>query len=119
MNVVGILLGQWNRNSCKVLEQTQHLVVGGVVRNEETEVGVTQDRCYSDETSSATWNDTDVLPGVLACFALAMMCVVELGDGCPEWFDAGSRALIRCQRVNFLRPGGRTYSRPVIVMSME
>lgn len=76
MNVVGILLGQRNRNGCKIPEQTQHLIVGGVIRNEETEVGVTQDGCYANETGSATWDDTDVLPRVLACFALTMMCVV-------------------------------------------
>jgi len=85
----------WQSRSCQthITEQSQHLVVGSVVGNEESEVGVSKDGCYPDEASSATWNDTDILPGVLALLSLTMVFVVEVSNGLSEGLDTSGRAL--------------------------
>jgi hypothetical protein len=73
---------------------TEHLVVSRVVRQEETQVGVTQDSGDSDETSTATRNDGNVLPSVQAALTLAMMLVVQVGNSLSQWLDTGGRAIL-------------------------
>lgn len=72
-----------------VSEQRQHLVVCCVVGNEEAQVGLVQHGSDSDQTGTATGDDSDVLPGVLASHSLAMVLVVHLGDSLAQGLDAG------------------------------
>lgn len=77
-----------------VLEETQHLVVGGVVGKEERQVRAAEDSGDTNETSTATGNDGDVLPGVQAVLALAVHLVVEVGDGFAQRLDTGGGAVL-------------------------
>lgn len=79
----------WNSESAEtasfgpvtyVLEERQHLIVGSVIGNEETDIGITEHSSNSDQTGSTTWNDTDVLPCVLAGLALSVVLVVKFGN---------------------------------------
>ena len=65
-----------------VFEETQHLIVGSIVRDEESEVGIPEDSSNSDETCSSSRYDAYVFPGVLTLLALTMVGVVEIGDSC-------------------------------------
>jgi hypothetical protein len=59
-----------------------------------TEVGIVQHGGNADQTSSATGNDGDILPCVLALLTLTMVCVVQIGDGNPQGFDTRSRPIL-------------------------
>ena len=89
-----------------VTEQAQHFIVGSVVRNEESQVSIAQHGRYPNETSSATWNDTDILPGVFALLVLTMVLIIEIGNGRSEGFDTCSRSL----RINQRRYGCHSLS---------
>ena len=71
-----------------VTEQTQHLVVRSIIGNEESEVCISEDGSNSDEASSATRHDADVLPGVFAFLALAVVLVVEICNCRTQRLDA-------------------------------
>lgn len=77
-----------------VPEQRQHLVVGGVIWDEETQVGLVENRGDPDQASTTSRDDSHVLPGVLASLALAMMLVVHSGDGLAEGLDACGRGIL-------------------------
>ncbi|KAL1998542.1 hypothetical protein VTN02DRAFT_6000 [Thermoascus thermophilus] len=77
-----------------VLKQGQHLRVGGVVRDGEAQVRVAQDGGDADQAGAAAGHDADVLPGVLALLALAVVLVVEAGDGGAQRLDAGRGAVL-------------------------
>lgn len=76
-----------------VPEQRQHLIVGGVIRDEETQVGLVENRGDPDQAGTTSRDDSNVLPRVLARLALAMMLVVHLGDGLAEGLDASGRGI--------------------------
>lgn len=76
-----------------VLEETQHLVVGRVVGQEETQIRVAQHGSDANQASSATGDDGHILPRVQAVLALAMHLVVQLGDGLSQGPDAGRGAV--------------------------
>ena len=80
--------------STHVLEETKHFVVCRVIGQEETEVRVTQDGCDSDETSTTTGNNSNVLPGVLAVLALTMHLIVELGNSFSQGLDTGGGTVL-------------------------
>lgn len=63
-----------------VLEQRQHLVVGSIIGDEETDIGVTKHSSNSDQTGSTTRNDTNILPSVLAGLAFSVILVVKVGN---------------------------------------
>lgn len=77
-----------------VPEQRQHLVVGGVIRDEEAQVGLVEDGSDPDQPGTATRDDSDVLPRVLASLSLAVVLVVHLGDGLAEGLDASGRGIL-------------------------
>ena len=82
-----------------VLEQSQHLRVGRVIGDREGQVRVTQDGRNTDQSRATTGHNTHVLPGVLALLALAIVLIVQTGDGRPQRLDTGGRAI-------FPRSGG-------------
>jgi hypothetical protein len=65
VNVVGVLAFQRDGDRGEIPKEAQHLVVGSVIRDEEAEVGVAQNRGDADEACTAAGNDADILPGVL------------------------------------------------------
>jgi hypothetical protein len=67
-----------------VLEQAQHLIVRGIVRDEEAQVGISQHSRNSDQPGSSTWDNTHVLPRVLTALALPMMHIVEIRNCCSQ-----------------------------------
>lgn len=74
-------------------EQRQHLVVGGIIWDEETQVGLVENRGNPDQTGTASRDNSHVLPRVLAGLPLAMMLVVHLGDGLAKGLDASGRGI--------------------------
>lgn len=76
-----------------VLEQTQHLIVCGVIGQEEGQVRISEDGGNTDETSATTGDDGHVLPGILALLILTMVLVVEVGNGLPQRSDTGRRTI--------------------------
>lgn len=76
-----------------VPEQRQHLIVGGVIWDEEAQVGLVKDGSDPDQPGTATRDDSDVLPRVLASLSLTVMLVVHLGDGLAEGLDASGRGI--------------------------
>lgn len=112
VDVVAVFLGQGDGNGGEVLEEGEHFVVGGVVGDEEADVGVVQNGGNPNETSTAAGDDGDVLPGVLAGFALAVHRVVEVGYGFTERLDSGSWAVFTAAKadVNGLGPGEAAFN---------
>lgn len=47
---------------------------------EETKVRIAQYRCDSDQASSTSWHNTDILPRVLTLHSLAIIIIVEVCD---------------------------------------
>ena len=88
-----------------VSEQTQHLIVSSVIGNEEAEVCISEDSGNSDQTCSTTRDDTDVLPSVLACLALTMMVVVEVGNSLSQRFDTRSWTILATGQADIDRLG--------------
>jgi hypothetical protein len=64
-----------------------------VVGDEEADIGVVQDGGDTDQTRTASGNDSHVLPRILAILALSMVLVIEVGDGLSKRFDTGYRAI--------------------------
>jgi hypothetical protein len=89
MNVILVIMAEWNGNRSEILKQRQHLVVGRVVRDEESEVGVSEHGGDTDKSCAAAGHDADVFAGVLGRFAFAVVLVVKMGYGFAERFDAG------------------------------
>lgn len=85
--------GNFIAKGAYVTEQAQHLIVGSVVGNEEAEIGVSKHGSNSDKAGSAARHDADVLPSVLACFALTVVLIVKRGNSLSQWLDTGSGAL--------------------------
>ena len=79
-----------------VLKQAQHFVVGGVVWDEEPNIGISEHRSDSDQTCSSAWDHADVLPRVLAVLALPVVVIVEVCNGFSEGFDACCRSIFAC-----------------------
>ena len=77
-----------------VFEETQHLVVGGVVGQEEAQVRVAEDGGDADQAGTAAGDNGHVFPRVQAVLALAMHLVVELGNGLSQRLDSGRRAIL-------------------------
>jgi hypothetical protein len=94
MNVVAVLLRQGHGNSGEVLEETQHFIVGRVVWQEERQVRVTQDGSNTDQTSTTTGDNGNVLPSILALFSLSVGLVVELGNSLSQRLDTSCRAVL-------------------------
>lgn len=65
-----------------------------VVRDEEANVGIAEHGRDADQAGTATRDDAHVLPGVLAGLALAVVLVVELGNGLAKRLDATSRSIL-------------------------
>jgi hypothetical protein len=79
-----------------ILEQAQHLVISGVVWNEESNIGISQHCSDSDQASSSAGHYADVLPGVLAFFALPVVIVVEFCNGLSEGSNACGGSILAC-----------------------
>jgi hypothetical protein len=67
-----------------IFEETQHLIVCSVIGNEKSEVRIIQNCSHSDETRTSSRDDADILPCVLALFALTMVDIVEVGNRLTE-----------------------------------
>lgn len=78
----------WRWGETDILEQAQHLVISGVVWNEESNIGISQHCSDSDQASSSAGHYADILPGVLAFFALPVVIVVEFCNGLSEGLNA-------------------------------
>jgi hypothetical protein len=76
----GQYLQQPERGYTDILEKPQHFIIRSVVRNEEAQICIAQYRSDTDQPSSASRNNTDILPGVLALFALSVVVIVEVCD---------------------------------------
>ena len=63
-------------------------VTNRIVRNEESQVGITQNGGNSDQTSPSTRNNAHIFPGVLAFLALSVVLVVQIRDGLAERLNA-------------------------------
>jgi hypothetical protein len=66
--------GTWRKTD--ILEQAQHLVISGVVWNEESNISIPQHCSDSDQASSSAGHYADILPGVLTFLALPVVVVV-------------------------------------------
>ena len=77
-----------------VAKERQHLIVGCIVGNEESKVGIVEDCSYANEARSPTWNYANVLPGILTLFAFSVMCVIQVGHRRPQGLKAGSGAVL-------------------------
>src|SRR5271156_2879533 len=66
----------WTWRKTDILEQAQHLVISGVVWNEESNISISQHCSDSDQASSSAGHYADILPGVLAFLALPVVVVV-------------------------------------------
>lgn len=90
-----------------ISEEGQHLIVGSlvssqptnirtsrnekppyIIRDEEADVGLIQDRCDSDQAGATARDDGNVLPGVLAVLALPVVLVVKMSDSLPQGLDS-------------------------------
>ena len=72
-----------------ILEQAQHFlmlvsridrlmtsrtyIVRGIIRDEESQIGIVEDRSNSDQACSATWYDGDVLPTKASILSLVSL----------------------------------------------
>jgi hypothetical protein len=108
---------QAERVSAYVSEQTQHLIVGGIIwqrisaccrttgsaightRDEETQICIAQDRRNANQASSSTRHDADIFPTIQAILALPMVLVIQPRDCRSQRFDAGGGAVFApCER---------------------
>ena len=94
MDMIAICFGQGRGYRSEVPEQAKHLIVGRVIGNEEAQIGIVQDSRNADEPRSAARDDGDVLPRVLAVFALTMVFVVQVGDGGSQWLYTCRRTIL-------------------------
>ena len=76
-----------------VLEQAQHLVVGGVIWDEEPNIGIPKHRSDSNQTRSSAWDDADILPCVLTVHSLSVVIIVKVSNSFSERLDAGCRSI--------------------------
>lgn len=81
------------KRATHVTEERQHFVVGSVVGNEEAQVGLVEDGSDTNQTGTATRNNGNILPSVLAGLALTMMLVVHVGDSLAQRLDTSGRAI--------------------------
>jgi hypothetical protein len=81
------------KGEADILEQAQHLVVRGVVGDEEANIRIAQHGSDSDETSSSARHNADILPRVLTVFALAVVVVVEVRNGFSQRLDSCRRPI--------------------------
>lgn len=64
-----------------VLEQRQHLRVRRVIGDGEGQIRVSENGSNANQTRAATWDNADILPGILTLLALAVVVVVQTSDG--------------------------------------
>jgi hypothetical protein len=81
-----------------------------IVGNEEADVSIVKNGSNTDETSTSTGDNGDILPGVLARQALSVHLVVQVGHCLSQWLDASSRAVFAAvdTDVDRLRAGKAT-----------
>jgi hypothetical protein len=70
-----------------ILEQAQHLVVSGIVWDEESNVGISQYSSDSDQTSPSAGHHADILPRVLAALSLPVVVIVEVSNSLSQRLD--------------------------------
>ncbi len=66
----------------------------GIVGNEKANVGIVQHRSDANQPGTTTRNNRNVLPCILAGLALAMVLIVEMGNGLSQGLDTGSRSIL-------------------------
>lgn len=86
-----------------------------IVRNEEPDVGIIQNSRDADKTSTASGHNSYILPRVLACLALAVHLVVELGNSFPQRLDTCCRPILSATDTNIEVGGARERSFDIIV----
>lgn len=77
-----------------VLEKRQHLIIGRVIGNEEANIGVVQHSSDTDQASSTTGDDGNVLPAILAVLALTVHRVVHGSHSFTQGLDTGRGAVL-------------------------
>lgn len=96
MNVIIVFPTKRNRDGREASKQGQHLVVGGVIGDEESQVGVTNDGGDANEACATAGDDADIFPRVLGGFSLAVVGIVEVCDCDAEGLDSGCWAVFAC-----------------------
>jgi len=82
-----------------------HLIVGGVIRNEEAQVGVSQHSSNANQACSSSRNNAHIFPGVLRVLSLSVILIVQVRNGSSKRFDPGSGTIFTT--VQGQRDGGR------------
>ena len=77
-----------------IFEQTQHLVVSRVIRDEEAQICIAQDSRDPDQASSATGYNANILPGILGALSLPVILIVEVCDSGSKRLDSCSRTIL-------------------------
>lgn len=83
-----------------ISKEREHFIVRGIIRDEETQVGIVQHCGDPDQTSPPSRDDGHILPCVLTRFALTMMCIVEIGNGYAQRLDPCRRAIFSATEGN-------------------
>ncbi len=65
-----------------------------IIRDKKPDIGVIQHRSNPDQAGTASRNNGDVLPGVLAGLALAVHLVVQVRHRLAQRLDAGRGAVL-------------------------
>lgn len=98
-----------------VLEQGQHLRIGGIIRNRERQVRVSQDGGNSDQPSTTTRNNAHILPRILAFLALSVLLIVEPSYSSTERLDTSSGAVLSGSRVDGNRRRTRETASNIVI----
>lgn len=83
-----------------VLEQRQHLRIGGIIRNRERQVRISQDGRNSDQPSTTTGHNAHILPRILALLTLSVLLIVKPSYSSTERLDTSSGAVFSRSRVD-------------------
>lgn len=98
-----------------VLEQGQHLRIGGIIRNRERQVRVSQDGRNSDQPSTTTRHNAHILPRILAFLALSVLLIVEPSYSSTERLDTSSGAVLSGSRVDGNRRRTRETASNIVI----
>lgn len=63
-------------------------------RNKETQVAVSENGSDTDQTSTSTWDNAHVLPGVLALPPFSVVFVVECGNSLSQRPNTGGGTVL-------------------------
>ena len=94
VDVVAVFAGERGGDGDEVLEQGEHLVVGGIVWDEEPDIRVAQYRRDPYQARSAPGDHTYILPCVLTILPLPVVHIIQIRDRRPQRLDPRRRAIL-------------------------